>query len=53
MNVLICEYERNSFPTQSVTIKLRQHKSTLAIEKCAGAGIEPTTFCVQGRRPNH
>ena len=31
-NVVHCylEYERNSFPTQSVTIKLRQHKLTLA-----------------------
>ena len=26
----INEYERNSFPTQNVTIKLRQHKSTPA-----------------------
>ena len=26
--ILFHEYERNSFPTQSVTIKLRQHEST-------------------------
>ena len=40
-----------SFPTQSVTIKLRQHKSIPAQQipdrknrECAGAGIQPTTF---------
>ena len=56
----IYEYERNSFPTQSVTIKLRKHKSTPAQQKprqkkigeYAGAGLEPTTY-VQGRRPKH
>ena len=58
----IYEYERNSFPTQSVTIELRQHESTPAqqipqskqkkIGECAGAETEPMT-CVQGRRPNH
>ena len=29
-SVRVNEYERNSFPTQNVTIKLRQHKSTPA-----------------------
>ena len=45
------EYERrNSYPTQSVTIKLRQHKSHTAntptekIGEYAGAGIKPTTL---------
>ena len=47
-------YERNSFPTQSVAIKLIHHKSTPAqqiprqkkIGKCAGVGLEATTFSV-------
>ena len=53
--------ERNSFPTQSDTIKLRQYKLTPTqqipqqkkIGECAGAGLEPTTFCVEGRHPIH
>ena len=46
---------------QSVTIKLRQHYSTPAqqitatekIVEFTDAGIEPTTFCLLGRHPNH
>ena len=62
VNLLSCSYERsNSFPTQNVTFKLTQHKLTPTqqippqkkIGECTGAGIKPTTFCVQGRRPNH
>ena len=57
----IYEYERNSFPTRSVTVKLRQHKSTPAQQilrqkqtgECAGAGMEPMTFWVQGTSLNH
>ena len=59
----IYEYERkkkNSFPTQSVTIKVRQlidsrtaNTPTEKFGEFAGAGIEPTTFCMLGRRPNY
>ena len=49
------------YPTQSVTIKLKQHKSSNARQlpdrkkngEHNGAGIEPMTFCVVCRRPNH
>ena len=53
------EYERrNSFPTWSVTTKRRHYKidsrtadtpTEKKIVECAGAGIELTTFFVQGR----
>ena len=58
----LTEYiELINFPTQSVIIKLRQHKSTPAQQILRGKknrgitspGIKPTTFCVQGRCPNH
>ena len=59
----LTEYiELINFPTQSVIIKLRQHKSTPAqqilrekkkIGEFTSPGIKLTTFCVQGRCPNH